>query len=142
MRRDSDLIRAILLAVEAEDRCEIFSLAEIAGFDDDALHFHVRLLVEKAFLRTFFPDRTARQPWLCIRLTWEGYELLDSIRDSGMPMYPGRRVMAEVFRGGAGMIVRIDAVSPSGTTVSPRRTVASETLKSSSANPEPSNTAR
>ena len=34
-------------------------------------------------------------------------------------MYPGSRVMAEVFRGGAGMIVRIDAVSPSPARLGP-----------------------
>ena len=53
-------------------------------------------------------------------LTFQVHQrLLDSIRDSGMPMYPGSRVMAEVFRGGAGMIVRIDAVSPSPARLGP-----------------------
>ena len=53
-------------------------------------------------------------------LTFQVHQrLLDSIRDSGMPMYPGSRVLAEVFRGGAGMIVRIDAVSPSPARLGP-----------------------
>ena len=81
MRRDSDLIRAILLAIEVDDRCEVLSLPEIAGFPDEAVHFHARLLVEKGFLRTYFPDRCGRQPWVCIRLTWEGYDFMDAIRD-------------------------------------------------------------
>lgn len=81
MRRDSDLIRAILLAIEKDDRCEVLRLPDIDGFDDEAVHFHARLLVEKGFLKTYFPDRTGRQPWVCIRLTWEGYDFLDNIRD-------------------------------------------------------------
>ncbi|KQX19050.1 MULTISPECIES: DUF2513 domain-containing protein [unclassified Sphingomonas] len=81
MRRDSDLIRAILLAVEADDRCEVLRLPDIAGYTDEAVHFHARLLVEKGFLVTYFPDRTGRQPWVCIRLSWEGYDFLDAIRD-------------------------------------------------------------
>jgi hypothetical protein len=84
MRRDSDLIRAILLAVEADDRCEIFKLAELDGYPDGAVHFHTRLLVEKGFLATYFPDRTDQQPWVCIRLTWDGYDFLDNIRDPVM----------------------------------------------------------
>ncbi|KRB82851.1 hypothetical protein ASE00_12600 [Sphingomonas sp. Root710] len=81
MRRDSDLIRAILLAIEKDDRCEVLRLPDIDGYSDEAVHFHARLLVEKGFLKTFFPDRTGRQPWCCIRLTWEGYDFLDAIRD-------------------------------------------------------------
>lgn len=81
MLRDSDLIRAILLAIEADDRCEVLKLPDIAGYSDEAVHFHARLLVEKGFLKTYFPDRAGRQPWVCIRLTWEGYDFLDNIRD-------------------------------------------------------------
>jgi hypothetical protein len=81
MRRDSDLIRAILLAIEADERCEILCLPKIDDYDDAMVHFHARLLIEKGLLKTFFPDRTGKQPWVCIRLTWEGYDFLDTIRD-------------------------------------------------------------
>ena len=81
MKRDSDLIRAILLAVEADDRCELLRLPDIDGYSDEAVYFHARLLIEKGFLKTRFPDRSASQPWICIRLTWEGYDFVDNIRD-------------------------------------------------------------
>lgn len=81
MRRDSDLIRAILLAVEADDRCEVLKLPEIAGYRDDTVHFHARLLIERGLLKTYFPDRDGQQPWVCMRLTWEGYDFLDAVRD-------------------------------------------------------------
>lgn len=81
MLRESDLIRAILLAVEADDRCEVLRLPKIEGYSGQAIHFHTRLLIEKGFLRTLLPDHFRRRDWLCLSLTWEGYELLDTIRD-------------------------------------------------------------
>ncbi|MCZ4342471.1 DUF2513 domain-containing protein [Sphingomonadaceae bacterium G21617-S1] len=81
MRRDPDLIRFILLTIEKDDHCEVLRLPDINGYSDEAVHFHARLLVEKGLLRTFFPDRTGNQPWVCIRLTWEGYDFLEAIRD-------------------------------------------------------------
>ena len=39
--------------------------------------------------------------------------LLERLRDDGTPLYPGNRVLAEIFPGGAGMLVRIDLASPS-----------------------------
>jgi len=81
MRRDSDLIRAILLAVEADERCDVLCIPKLPGFHDDAVDSHTRLLVERGFLATYYPDRARGQPWACIRLTWAGYDFLDNIRD-------------------------------------------------------------
>ena len=81
MRRDSDLIRAILLAVESDERCDVLIIPKLPDYSDEALDFHTRLLVERGFLATYFPDRARGQPWACIRLTWEGYDFLDNIRD-------------------------------------------------------------
>ena len=39
--------------------------------------------------------------------------LLERLRDDGTPLYPGNRVLAEVYPGGAGMLVRVDLASPS-----------------------------
>jgi transitional endoplasmic reticulum ATPase len=47
-------------------------------------------------------------------LTFKTHErLLARLREAGTPLYPGTRVLAEVFSGGAGMIVRVDSVTPS-----------------------------
>lgn len=81
MRRDSDLIRSILLTVEKDEHCELLRLPVIEGYNEEAVHFHTRLLVEKGFLRSYLAHRTVRQPWVCIRMTWEGYDFLDAVRD-------------------------------------------------------------
>ena len=39
--------------------------------------------------------------------------LLERLRDDAVPLYPGNRVLAEIYRGGAGMLVRVDLASPS-----------------------------
>ena len=39
--------------------------------------------------------------------------LLERLRDDGTPLYGGNRVLAEIYPGGAGMLVRIDLASPS-----------------------------
>ena len=39
--------------------------------------------------------------------------LLERLRDDGTPLYGGNRVLAEIYPGGAGMLVRVDLASPS-----------------------------
>ena len=39
--------------------------------------------------------------------------LLERLRDDRTPLYPGNRVLAEIYPGGAGMLVRVDMASPS-----------------------------
>jgi hypothetical protein len=63
MQRNPDLIRAILLAVEASPT----SPATIPGYSDEAVSYHVELLCQAHWLET-------------AGLTWEGHEFLDDFR--------------------------------------------------------------
>ena len=46
-------------------------------------------------------------------LTFKIHErLLEKLRDDRTPLYPGNRVLSEIYPGGAGMMVRIDLASP------------------------------
>jgi hypothetical protein len=81
MKRDADLVRTILLAVENADGGELVRLPPIDGHSSSAVHFHVRLLLEAGLLQTALPDRKPKQSWIILRLTWAGYDLLDHIRD-------------------------------------------------------------
>jgi hypothetical protein len=80
MRRDPDLIRALLLAVEAADG-ELLHQPAVRGYDRRTVHFHVRLLLEAGYLSTALPDRSIRQDWILLRLSWSGYDFLDRVRD-------------------------------------------------------------
>jgi transitional endoplasmic reticulum ATPase len=47
-------------------------------------------------------------------MTFKTHErMLARLREDRTPLYPGMRVLADVFSGGAGMIVRVDSVTPS-----------------------------
>lgn len=91
MKRDMDLIRQLLLRIEAQ-RVGTGAVVEQAlslsahqpplgleGEDPDEVHYNMRLLVEAGFLdmtRTQFTGR------FNIRgITWAGHDFLDSVRD-------------------------------------------------------------
>lgn len=88
MKRDFDLIRQILLAVEAEHtgrddvEWDLSDLSKFGGCDRDEFFGNFKLLIKAGFLE---PDRGGD---FCIDdkiytygLTWYGHEFLDSIRD-------------------------------------------------------------
>jgi hypothetical protein len=81
MRRDPDLIRAILLAVEASDGWETIRIGPIAGHPPTTVRAHVGLLVEAGLLRSPFDMPRAGRDWLILRLSWAGHDFLDQIRD-------------------------------------------------------------
>ena len=85
MKRDMDLIRAILLEVEAMDFSGTGEIPELEldGWDGHLVYGHARLLRNAAYLDVTF---TAGSPpgMHVIGLTWQGHELLDSIRDDGV----------------------------------------------------------
>lgn len=76
MKRDMDLIRALLLAVEDSPSGRMWS-AEISGYTHEQLFYHVELadeagLVEASLLE---PDG-----FVVKRLTYTGHEFLDAAR--------------------------------------------------------------
>ncbi len=87
MRRDMDLIRALMLAVE--------SAGDYLGVDSGDLHIegrsaaeianHVRLLVQAGLLEgseaTGDGDGDGTWCFISLRLTWDGCEFLDAARD-------------------------------------------------------------
>jgi hypothetical protein len=81
MLRDSNLIRTILLAIEAADDAELLTMPRIPGHDRAEVHFHVRLLVEAGLAHAVAETRYRGRDWLALRLSWQGYDYLDSIRD-------------------------------------------------------------
>ena len=104
MQRDWDVIRDLLLEVEAlepntgtgipiigRDADEQRRMNRAFGQNEDEdtkicdpeRWYHARLLIDKGFLEEplGFPDTHPREEVHLISLTWEGHELLDSIRD-------------------------------------------------------------
>jgi len=83
MKRDMDLVRALLMRVELEHFAHAPRKIEINGYTEERIGYHAFLLNEaglmKAVVVTTFdnPSPEAR----IIRLIWAGHEFLDSARE-------------------------------------------------------------
>jgi len=75
MKRDMDLIRNILIEVEACD--EPFGPEDklvIDGYDKQIVSYHVKLLCQARLLEGRELKEIGRFHWLAEALTWEGHE--------------------------------------------------------------------
>lgn len=88
MRRDLDLIREILLAVEAngpgvQADCLDFHREREDDLTIAATGYHVDLMLDAGFVvgQTYASNGTAYLDWDIARLTHDGADYLDSVRD-------------------------------------------------------------
>ena len=83
MKRDMDLIREILLALESDQQVGNEQLIE--GYSGAEVNYHAGLLIEAGLadgLGTGYMKSDYRT-FLLKRLTWEGHEFLEKARDPG-----------------------------------------------------------
>lgn len=83
MKRDMDLIRQILVQIEAYDGSvgEIFTLS-IDGHSDDDVNYHLILLAEAGLIDAVSAETFDSTDVEVRRLTWAGHEFLDSARSN------------------------------------------------------------
>jgi hypothetical protein len=82
MKLDKDLVREILLAVETSDHDPRgWMNLDLAGHSLQELSYHVQLLDEAGFLEAQELGSHDGYEWQPKRLTYEGHEFLDTIRD-------------------------------------------------------------
>ena len=84
MKRDMDLIREILLKVEARPTVTGIDLVEVPGHEQEEISYHVKLLADAGFLeaydlRTMAPDGFRFAP---TALTNAGHDFLDAARNN------------------------------------------------------------
>ena len=77
MKRDMDLLREILLQVETREPKQSLEV-KIEGRDRQEIVGHVHLLQEAGFVEATF---TGGPTAIVHRLTWDGHEFLDLVRD-------------------------------------------------------------
>jgi hypothetical protein len=74
MKRDIDLVRDILFSVEAdEDKVSTDTEA-----DEDMINYHLHLTIQAGLVNG---QEINEGQWSVLGLSWEGYELLELIRD-------------------------------------------------------------
>ena len=96
MKRDMDLVREILLKVEATKGFKVGWELEIQGRDQDEVAEHVLILGDARLLEVTEP---AFQQVFTNRLTWAGHEFLEASRDPET----WNKVMATIREKGVGM---------------------------------------
>ena len=87
MKRDMDLVRNLLLAIERDPQLDgsVWKRPdgpedwEITGCNEVEMAYHLRMLIEEGLVDG---DETLSSPMPSVsRLTWNGHEFLDDIRD-------------------------------------------------------------
>lgn len=85
MKRDMDLVRALLLKLEAMSSSHsttTFTTDDediaVEGYDEEQIAYHLLLLQEAGFIEG---KRFVSGEFSFRRLTWNGHEFLDSVRD-------------------------------------------------------------
>jgi DNA-binding transcriptional ArsR family regulator len=80
MKRDMDLVREILLAVEAVDDHSLHELPVIDGYDQQLVGSHIEIMQEAGLIDAMDCRDLSGGYWIPKKLTWEGHEFLDQIR--------------------------------------------------------------
>jgi hypothetical protein len=82
MKRDMDLVREILLAVEASEESPLgWTDVEIEGRSREEISYHIALLDESKLLIAQDLSDYDSYHYAVKRLTWDGHEFLDTTRD-------------------------------------------------------------
>ena len=84
MKRDMDLARSILLAIEASDEEPgQWIRLKLENRTDTDVSYHVMLLSEAGLIKARDLG-TVGFAWYPTRLTWQGHEFLDAARNNGL----------------------------------------------------------
>ena len=106
MKLDKDLVREIMLAVEAYDEPQGWMNLIIDGKSDNEVSYHVMLLDEAGLISGINLGGIGSFEWQPRRLTYQGHEFLDTVRDG--EVWKRTKEGAEKVGGaGLGMLVEL-----------------------------------
>ena len=86
MKRDLNLIREILLAIEAKpDTASLWPVEKmsIKGHAIAEIKYNLFLLYEAGYVAVYIEEADDELTLYAQRLTWQGHEFLDAARDNG-----------------------------------------------------------
>lgn len=81
MKRDMDLIRDILFALEDATEFDTPLSLTIDGRDEDEISYHVYLLDQAGLIKAFDSSNDHFAYWRASHLTWNGHEFLTAAKD-------------------------------------------------------------
>lgn len=88
MRRDLDLLRNILLGVEASDGSHMLKITDFINdiYDEATVSYHIELLVDAKYIEAKDISSLENQfkYFLISRLTMQGHDYLDAVRNDNV----------------------------------------------------------
>jgi len=81
MKRDLDLCRRILLAIEEHPGAMLDYEPKFSGVSDETVTYQVGLLVQAGLVQAADARTTDGPTWIALTMTWDGHEFLDVARD-------------------------------------------------------------
>ena len=85
MKRDWELIKKILVMVEASDvSANGVKSTSITGYDHGLVCAHISLLQENSYIEGHDYSSSSLDYYQVTGLTWKGYDLLDTLRDQSL----------------------------------------------------------
>ena len=83
MKRNMDLVRQILLALEAHEDPAGMANVEIDGQQQAEVNCHLTIMVEAGLLygQEYTHESVDDTLWMFVRLTWKGHEFVAAARD-------------------------------------------------------------
>ncbi len=103
MKREMDLVRSILFALEDAPFDGGPLDLEIEGHSEVEVTYHVMLLAEAGLIRAFDFSSDEFPEWRPAYLTWQGHEFLNAARDTGR----WQKAKALVKEKGGGMVFEV-----------------------------------
>lgn len=80
MKRDMDLVRKILFAIEEYSLQDPIRNFTIEGYDDATVHYHLGLMNEAGLIHVIDLSDLATAMYFPTQLTWSGHEFLEAVR--------------------------------------------------------------
>lgn len=95
MKRDWDVIREILQKTEELEPNKMLELEDFKDKDAYLVSYQVRILLEASLIDAVLSEVMGNEPknFFIIRLTWEGHEFLDSIRNDSIWMKTKSKIL-------------------------------------------------
>ena len=98
MKRDMDLIRKILLRIEASNNALDMNDILDLGESEQQIAYHLELLLDAGLINAIDACTKTGDNYMDLSLTWDGHEFLEAARD------PSRWEQARLVAGKAGMM--------------------------------------
>ena len=84
MKRDMDLIRRILLEMEANQNPDGGMKIEARGYSDGQIAYHLKLLKEAGLIHAIDTTSFQGMSFIPLNITWRGHEFIEATRNEGV----------------------------------------------------------